>query len=155
MRKLALSFDPHIWVNVHSGMEVSGANCLINPLFLVAELICIKRILFCYIFQSLFWFLTMCFFSPFSVAWGVVDILFVQALFMPYDHRNTTPYGTASERMRSLLSKLNHAHCSKRCMVGSGGGSVGFVLFKLRTCVCLVKSYFSLSPFVLEGCTLI
>ena len=24
MRKLALTFDPHIWVNVHSGMEVSG-----------------------------------------------------------------------------------------------------------------------------------
>ena len=22
MRKLALSFDPHIWINVHSGMEV-------------------------------------------------------------------------------------------------------------------------------------
>lgn len=22
MRKLAISFDPHIWVNVHSGMEV-------------------------------------------------------------------------------------------------------------------------------------
>lgn len=22
MRKLALTFDPHIWVNVHSGMEV-------------------------------------------------------------------------------------------------------------------------------------
>lgn len=24
MRKLALTFDPHIWVNVHSGMEVSS-----------------------------------------------------------------------------------------------------------------------------------
>lgn len=23
MRRLALSFDPHVWVNVHSGMEVS------------------------------------------------------------------------------------------------------------------------------------
>lgn len=23
MRKLAISFDPHVWVNVHSGMEVS------------------------------------------------------------------------------------------------------------------------------------
>lgn len=22
MRKLAISFDPHIWINVHSGMEV-------------------------------------------------------------------------------------------------------------------------------------
>lgn len=24
MRKLAISFDPHIWVNVHSGMEASS-----------------------------------------------------------------------------------------------------------------------------------
>lgn len=23
MRKLCLSFEPHIWINVHSGMEVS------------------------------------------------------------------------------------------------------------------------------------
>ncbi|KAH8509705.1 hypothetical protein H0E87_011466 [Populus deltoides] len=73
MRKLALTFDPHIWVNVHSGME---------------------------------------------------------ALFMPYDHRNTTPDGAPSEQMRSLLSKLNNVHCHKRCMIGSGGGSVGFVLLK-------------------------
>ncbi|KAG6783590.1 hypothetical protein POTOM_009246 [Populus tomentosa] len=73
MRKLALTFDPHIWVNVHSGME---------------------------------------------------------ALFMPYDHRNTTPDGVLSERMRSLLSKLNNVHCHKHCMIGSGGGSVGFVLLE-------------------------
>ncbi|KAL3603220.1 hypothetical protein D5086_004079 [Populus alba] len=70
MRKLALTFDPHIWVNVHSGME---------------------------------------------------------ALFMPYDHRNTTPDGVLSERMRSLLSKLNNVHCHKHCMIGSGGGSVGYL----------------------------
>lgn len=70
MRKLALSFDPHIWVNVHSGME---------------------------------------------------------ALFMPYDHRNTTPDGSPSRRMRSLLSELNQVHCHKRCMIGSGGGSVGYL----------------------------
>ncbi|WCJ44697.1 Zn-dependent exopeptidases superfamily protein [Euphorbia peplus] len=70
MRKLALSFDPHIWVNVHSGME---------------------------------------------------------ALFMPYDHKNTTPDGSPSQMMRSLLSELNQAHCHKRCMVGSGGGSVGYL----------------------------
>ncbi|KAJ6736507.1 PROTEASE FAMILY M14 CARBOXYPEPTIDASE AB [Salix viminalis] len=68
MRKLALTFDPHIWVNVHSGME---------------------------------------------------------ALFMPYDHRNTTPDGAPSEQMRSLLSKLNNVHFHKHCIIGSGGGSVG------------------------------
>uniref|UniRef100_A0A2C9TZ95 Peptidase M14 domain-containing protein n=1 Tax=Manihot esculenta TaxID=3983 RepID=A0A2C9TZ95_MANES len=70
MRKLALSFDPHIWVNVHSGME---------------------------------------------------------ALFMPYDHRNTTPDGSPSQRMKTLLSELNQVHCHKHCMIGSGGGSVGYL----------------------------
>ncbi|KAK2997795.1 hypothetical protein RJ639_028567 [Escallonia herrerae] len=70
MRKLSLSFQPHIWVNVHSGME---------------------------------------------------------ALFMPYDHKNTTPDGLLSHRMRSMLEELNHLHCEDRCMVGSGGGSVGYL----------------------------
>ncbi|MBA0733939.1 hypothetical protein Gogos_017901 [Gossypium gossypioides] len=70
MRKLAISFDPHIWVNVHSGME---------------------------------------------------------ALFMPYDHKNRTPDGLPSQRMRLLLEELNNVHCHKRCMIGSGGGSVGYL----------------------------
>ncbi|XVE56273.1 hypothetical protein DITRI_Ditri03aG0225300 [Diplodiscus trichospermus] len=70
MRKLAISFDPHIWVNVHSGME---------------------------------------------------------ALFMPYDHKNTTPEGMPSHQMRLLLEELNKVHCHKRCMIGSGGGSVGYL----------------------------
>ncbi|XVF74120.1 hypothetical protein PTKIN_Ptkin13bG0034800 [Pterospermum kingtungense] len=70
MRNLALSFDPHIWINVHSGME---------------------------------------------------------ALFMPYDHKNTTPDGLPSHQMRSLLEELNEVHCHKRCMIGSGGGSVGYL----------------------------
>ncbi|CAN6481662.1 unnamed protein product [Victoria cruziana] len=70
MRKLSASFRPHIWVNVHSGME---------------------------------------------------------ALFMPYDHRNTTPEGHTSQIMRALLDDLNHLHCKDHCMVGSGGGSVGYL----------------------------
>ncbi|XVF35840.1 hypothetical protein REPUB_Repub19eG0005700 [Reevesia pubescens] len=70
MRKLAISFDPHIWVNVHSGME---------------------------------------------------------ALFMPYDHKNTTPDGLPSRRMKLLLEELNKVHCHKHCMIGSGGGSVGYL----------------------------
>lgn len=70
MRKLSISFEPHVWVNVHSGME---------------------------------------------------------ALFMPYDHKNTTPDGLPSQRMRLMLEKLNHLHCEGRCMVGSGGGSVGYL----------------------------
>ncbi|XP_028784651.1 metallocarboxypeptidase A-like protein ARB_03789 isoform X2 [Neltuma alba] len=70
VRKLALSFDPHIWINVHSGME---------------------------------------------------------ALFMPYDHKNTTPNGLLSQRMKLLLEEVNHLHCQKRCTTGSGGGSVGYL----------------------------
>ncbi|CAJ2642851.1 unnamed protein product [Trifolium pratense] len=69
MRKLAVSFEPHIWVNVHSGME---------------------------------------------------------ALFMPYDHKNTTPDGLPLQQMKSLLEEVNQLHCQKRCMIGSGGGSVGY-----------------------------
>ncbi|XP_022951366.1 metallocarboxypeptidase A-like protein TRV_02598 [Cucurbita moschata] len=70
MRKLALTFDPHIWVNVHSGME---------------------------------------------------------ALFMPYDHKNTTPDGEIAQQMKLLLEELNNLHCHHRCMIGSGGGSVGYL----------------------------
>ncbi|CAN6682945.1 unnamed protein product [Malus baccata var. baccata] len=70
IRKVAVSFDPHIWINIHSGME---------------------------------------------------------ALFMPYDHKNTTPDGVSSHQMKSLLEELNQLHCQKRCMVGSGGGSVGYL----------------------------
>lgn len=70
MRKLSQSFDPHVWVNVHSGME---------------------------------------------------------ALFMPYDHKNVTPDGLISRLMRSLLDDLNYHHCQNRCLVGSGGGSVGYL----------------------------
>lgn len=70
MRKLSKSFDPHIWITVHSGME---------------------------------------------------------ALFMPYDHRNTTPDGLATQVMKSMLTDVNRLHCKDRCLVGSGGGSVGYL----------------------------
>ncbi|KAL7155632.1 hypothetical protein ABFS83_03G089200 [Erythranthe nasuta] len=70
MRKLSVSFEPHIWVNVHSGME---------------------------------------------------------ALFMPYDHKNTTPEGIPSKIMKSMLEKLNHFHLKDHCLIGSGGGSVGYL----------------------------
>ncbi|KAJ8437454.1 hypothetical protein Cgig2_031975 [Carnegiea gigantea] len=70
MRKLVLSFQPHLWVNVHSGME---------------------------------------------------------ALFMPYDHKNSTPDGELSMRMKALITQLNNLHFQGRCMTGSGGGSVGYL----------------------------
>ncbi|KAL2471795.1 Zn-dependent exopeptidase superfamily protein [Abeliophyllum distichum] len=70
MRKLSVSFEPHVWVNVHSGME---------------------------------------------------------ALFMPYDHKNTTPVGLPSKMMTSMLEAVNHFHLKDRCIIGSGGGSVGYL----------------------------
>lgn len=52
---------------------------------------------------------------------------------MPYDHKNVTPDGLISRLMRSLLDDLNYHHCQNRCLVGSGGGSVGFVPLKLMS----------------------
>lgn len=51
----------------------------------------------------------------------------MQALFMPYDHKNTTPYGLPTHQMKLLLEEVNHLHCQKHCVIGSGGGSVGLV----------------------------
>ncbi|KAJ3693947.1 hypothetical protein LUZ60_009427 [Juncus effusus] len=70
MRIISNSFNPHIWVNVHSGME---------------------------------------------------------ALFMPYDHKNTTPAGFPGYLMRSVLEDLNKYQFKNKCVVGSGGGSVGYL----------------------------
>lgn len=69
MREITKSFNPHIWVTIHSGME---------------------------------------------------------ALFMPYDHKNGTPSGFTAKVMKSLLVDLNHHHFQDRCVVGSGGGAVGY-----------------------------
>lgn len=52
---------------------------------------------------------------------------------MPYDHKNTTPEGLPSQKMRSLLEELNKLHCHNHCMIGSGGGSVGFVPYTKTT----------------------
>lgn len=46
---------------------------------------------------------------------------------MPYDHKNGTPEGFTSKLMKSVLIDLNHHHFQDRCVVGSGGGAVGFV----------------------------
>ncbi|KAE9458668.1 hypothetical protein C3L33_09416, partial [Rhododendron williamsianum] len=58
-----------------------------------------------------------------SVDWGKKE----KAFFMPYDHKNTTPDGSPSQRIRLMLEKLNHLHCKDNCVVGSGGGSVGYL----------------------------
>ncbi|CAA3019412.1 carboxypeptidase A6 [Olea europaea subsp. europaea] len=81
MRKLSVSFEPHVWVNVHSGME---------------------------------------------------------ALFMPYDHKNITPVGLPSKMMTSMLEVMNHFHLKDHCIIGSGGGSVGLVLNHIKILSTLI-----------------
>jgi len=63
----------------------------------------------------------------------------LQALFMPYDHKNTTPNGASAHLMRSVLENLNHRHFQDSCLVGSGGGSVGYVHV-----TCFLFSFFVL-----------
>ncbi|KAF8088725.1 hypothetical protein N665_0532s0084 [Sinapis alba] len=46
----------------------------------------------------------------------------VIALFMSYDHKNTTSEGLLLQNMRNLLENLNKIHCQNRCMVGSSIG---------------------------------
>ncbi|KAI5079538.1 hypothetical protein GOP47_0005017 [Adiantum capillus-veneris] len=70
MRDVASSFKPHLWINVHSGM---------------------------------------------------------QAMFMPYDHKSDLPDPRVAEPMKLLLQELNYLHCNNSCVIGSGGGSVGYL----------------------------
>ena len=58
---------------------------------------------------------------------------------MPYDHKNTTPHGSPAQRVRLMLENLNRLHCKQRCVVGSGGGSVGLVLLVSCRIVPVVK----------------
>jgi hypothetical protein len=60
---------------------------------------------------------------------------------MPYDHKNTTPDGLPLQRMKSLLEEVNQLHCQKRCMIGSGGGSVGLVVFYLNLMKELIQNF--------------
>ncbi|CAI5487737.1 unnamed protein product [Closterium sp. Naga37s-1] len=69
MGQLAVWFRPHVWVNVHSGME---------------------------------------------------------ALFTPLDHRGDGVDANTLAAMHSLLERLDAAHCGARCVIGSGGGFVGY-----------------------------
>lgn len=61
---------------------------------------------------------------------------------MPYDHKNTTPDGLPLQRMKSLLEEVNQLHCHKRCVIGSGGGSVGLVNFYLNLMRGLIQIYY-------------
>lgn len=70
MKALAEDFRPHLWLNVHSGME---------------------------------------------------------AMFLPYDHKNEVPQGDAAEATLQILKTLNEKVCDGRCAVGPGGKTVGYL----------------------------
>lgn len=68
LKSLAEDFKPHVWLNVHSGME---------------------------------------------------------AMFLPYDHKNEVPEGPAAEATLAILNELNSKLCDGKCAVGPGGKTVG------------------------------
>ena len=47
---------------------------------------------------------------------------------MPYDHKKSTPRGSTLQAMMSILKGVNSHHCHSRCIIGSGGESVGSAL---------------------------
>lgn len=51
----------------------------------------------------------------------------MEALFMPYDHRRGVPDGRGAEAVRGVLEGVSGALCGGRCVVGSGGESVGYL----------------------------
>lgn len=70
LKALVHEFKPHVWLNVHSGME---------------------------------------------------------AMFLPYDHKNEVPEGPAAEATLAILERLNKELCAGRCGVGPGGKTVGYL----------------------------
>ena len=49
----------------------------------------------------------------------------MEAMFLPYDHKDAVPEGAGAEATLRLLHQLNAKTCGGRCVVGSGGKSVG------------------------------
>jgi hypothetical protein len=70
LRQLGLELKPHVWLNVHSGME---------------------------------------------------------AMFLPYDHKNELVKGPSAEATLRILRSLNEQLCKGRCAVGPGGKTVGYL----------------------------
>ena len=49
----------------------------------------------------------------------------MEGLFMPYDHIARMPDGADAAASLAVLQELNRTACGGRCVVGSGGESVG------------------------------
>jgi hypothetical protein len=70
LQSLAENFKPHVWLNIHSGME---------------------------------------------------------AMFLPYDHKDEIPKGPAADATLAILNQLNRDLCKGKCAVGPGGKTVGYL----------------------------
>lgn len=51
----------------------------------------------------------------------------MEALFMPWDHKNEVPTGKGAEKTLEILKELNTRVCKGACTVGCGGKSVGYL----------------------------
>lgn len=52
----------------------------------------------------------------------------MEALFVPYDHKKSIPYGKSINATLDILKELNTKFCKGNCSIGSGGATVGYVL---------------------------
>ena len=62
----------------------------------------------------------------------------MEAMFMPYDHKAEEASGPTGAGMRAVLEALAKTRCP-RCVVGSGGGSVGYLAHGTATDHVFVK----------------
>lgn len=51
----------------------------------------------------------------------------MEAMFVPYDHRNEIAYGSNVNATLDILYAINHQFCDEKCSIGSGGASVGYL----------------------------
>lgn len=51
----------------------------------------------------------------------------MEALFVPFDHRNTIAYGTNVNATLDVLHDINKIFCKGNCSIGSGGATVGYL----------------------------
>ena len=58
----------------------------------------------------------------------------MEGLFMPYDHVARMPDGADAAASLAVLQELNRTACGGRCVVGSGGESVGCCYIAWRHC---------------------
>ena len=51
----------------------------------------------------------------------------MEAMFVPWDHALEVTDASAGVAMPPVLAELNRRHCKSKCVVGSGGSSVGYL----------------------------